>query len=172
MSRLVNLADGGRRLVSLVRDAIDGDEPVDGDGGDQRSGRPLLVAVIPNGVPVAEPIADALGLPVTGARLEREGEPRVFDLDDVRGRTVIVVDDGVETGTAARLVGMAARDAGAERVILAVPVCPREAEALLVGLYDDIVAVERPLVRRDLRWHYEDFDTIDEPEAVRRLGHR
>jgi len=32
--------------------------------------------------------------------------------------------------------------------------------------------VERPLGRRDLRWHYDDFDTIDEAEARRRLADR
>lgn len=164
MTRLADLADGGRRLAPLVHAAL--------QRGDADAGDPLIVAVIPNGVPVAEPIADSLNLPLTGARLEREGEPRVADLGDVGGRCVVVVDDGVETGTAARLVGAAARHGGADRLILAVPVCPREAQATLAGIYDDIVAVEHPLVRRDLRWHYAHFDTIDEPEALRRLAHR
>lgn len=163
MSGLADLADGGRQLTPLVREAL-----AAGDVG----AAPLIVAVIPNGVPVGEVIADALGLPMVGVRLERDGEPRVADLALGLGRTVIVVDDGVETGTAARLVGAAARASGAERMILAVPVCPREAEAGIMGLFDDILAIDRPLVRRDLRWHYADFDTIDEPEAIRRLAHR
>ena len=69
--------------------------------------------------------------------------------------------DGVETGTASRLVGAALRSGGAARVVLAVPVCPRQAEAGLSTVYDEIVAIDRPLARRDLRWHYADFDTID-----------
>jgi predicted phosphoribosyltransferase len=160
MTGFADLADGGRRLLSAVVDA----------GIDLRGG--VVVAIVPNGVPVAEPVADGLGLPLVGAHLDREGEPRVTDVPEVVGRTVIVVDDGVETGTAAWLVGTALRSAGAARIALAVPVCPRQAEAGLHSVYDEIVAIDRPLARRDLRWHYVDFDTIDEAEARRRLHDR
>ncbi|MFM7598543.1 MAG: phosphoribosyltransferase family protein [Actinomycetota bacterium] len=160
MTSFADLAAGGRRLLSAVVDA----------GIDLRGG--VVVAIVPNGVPVAEPVADGLGLPLVGAHLDREGEPRVTDVPEVVGRTVIVVDDGVETGTAAWLVGTALRSAGAARIVLAVPVCPRQAEAGLITLYDEIVSIDRPLARRDLRWHYVDFDTIDGAEARRRLGAR
>jgi predicted phosphoribosyltransferase len=36
-------------------------------------------------------------------------------------------------------------------------VCPREAEAHLRHRYDRVIALERPLVRRSLRWHYDTF---------------
>jgi putative phosphoribosyl transferase len=160
MTDFADLADGGRRLVEPLREiAVSMDEA-------------RLVAIVPNGIPVAEPLADALDLPLVGAYLDREGEPRVVEIPQVAGRTAIVVDDGVETGTAATLVGVALRDAGASRLILAVPVCPRQADAALRLLYDDIIAIARPLARRDLRWHYADFDTIDEAEARRRLDAR
>ena len=74
--------------------------------------------------------------------------------------------------TAARLVGGALREAGTTRLVLAVPVCPRQAEAGLQALYDEIVAIDRPLARRDLRWHYIDLDSIDEAEAQRQLDAR
>lgn len=160
MTRFANLADGGRQLVDPVREALD--TMVD----------PLLIAILPGGVPVAESLADALDLSLVGAAIEREGEPRVTELPDVAGRDVIVVDDGVETGTAARLVGAAAREGGAARLVLAVPVCPREAEVHLQPIYGEIITIDRPLARRDLRWHYVDFDTIDEAEARRRLDCR
>lgn len=160
MTGFANLAAGGARLVAAVSEAASGLRD------------PLLLAIIPNGVPVAEPLAEALGLPLAGAFLDREGEPHVIEVPDVAGRDVIVVDDGVETGTAARLVGTALRSGGAARVFLAVPVCPRQAEAGLSTLYDGIIAIDRPLARRDLRWHYADFDTIDEAEARRRLDAR
>lgn len=158
MTRFTDLADGGRALAEPLREC---------NGSD-----PMLVAVVPNGVPVAEPLADALDLPVAGAYLDRDGDPRVTEIPDVAGRHCIVVDDGVETGTAARLVGIALREAGAAHLVLAVPVCPRQAEAGLQHVYDEIVAVDRPMGRRDLRWHYETFDTIDEAEARRRLAAR
>ena len=160
MTGFANLADGGARLVAAVGEVVSSLRD------------PLLLAIVPNGVPVAEPLADALGISVVGAYLDREGEPRVTEIPDVAGRDIIVVDDGVETGTAARLVGAALRSGGAARTVLAVPVCPRQVEAELTALFDGIVALDRPLARRDLRWHYADFDTIDEAEARRRLDAR
>jgi predicted phosphoribosyltransferase len=160
MSGFANLDEGGRRLVPVVRDVV------------RELHAPLVLAILPNGVPVAEAVADALGLPLLGVSLDREGEPRVIEMPDVAGREVIVVDDGVETGTAARLVGAAAREVEVGRLVLAVPVCPRQAESSLRALYDEVVAIDRPLARRDLRWHYADFDTIDEAEARRRLDAR
>ena len=76
---------------------------------------------------------------------------------DVEGRDVVVIDDGVETGTAAMVAGAALRAAGATGLVLAVPVCPRDSEAALRMRYDDVIAVTRPLVRRSLRWHYDTF---------------
>jgi predicted phosphoribosyltransferase len=160
MSGFANLDEGGQRLIPAVRDVV------------RDLHAPLVLAILPNGVPVAAPLVDALELPLLGVSLDREGEPRVIDMPDVTGRDVVVVDDGVETGTAARLVGAAAREAEVGRLVLAVPVCPRQAESGLRALYDDVVAIDRPLARRDLRWHYADFDTIDEAEARRRLDAR
>lgn len=160
MNRFANLADAGERLAPSLRDRI-------GKWDD-----PCLLAIIPNGVPVAEPLADGLQLPLLAAPIDRSGDPTVGALPRLDGRTVIVVDDGVETGTAARLVGEAARAVGAAYVVLAVPVCPREAQPAMDRVYDEVLALERPLVRRDLRWHYDDFDTVDEAEAQRRLAAR
>ncbi len=86
------------------------------------------------------------------------------------GRCVVVIDDGVETGTAARAAASALRESGVESLLLAVPVCPREALADLQHRYDQVVAVVRPLARRSLAWHYADFDTIDDAAAARLLA--
>ncbi len=75
----------------------------------------------------------------------------------IAGGTVVVIDDGVETGTAARAMGALLRDAGAATTVFAVPVCPRESEPVLRELFDDVIAIDRPFVRRPLEWHYETF---------------
>ncbi len=103
-------------------------------------------------------VGAALGVEVTPLVTSRDDDGvRVEVPVDVAGRRVVVIDDGVETGTAARAVADALRAAGATHVVLAVPVCPREIEAGLRPRYDDVIAVTRPLVRRSLRWHYETF---------------
>jgi len=75
---------------------------------------------------------------------------------------VVIVDDGIETGTAARAVVEAVRVAGAARVIVAMPVVPQEVQAWLAPMVDEVIAIERPFGRRSLAWHYEEFDPIDD----------
>jgi putative phosphoribosyl transferase len=129
---------------------------------------------VPNGVPAGIAVADALGVPLLGLDVHRrdDADPVVTVPDGLAGRTVLVVDDGVETGTAARLAAAALRQAGAARRVLAVPVCPREAAATLELLYDEVLAPVRPLGRRALSWHYETFDTRSAEEARALLAAR
>ena len=153
-----NLADAGRRLGRELEPGID------------RWTSPTLAPVLPNGVPVAVGIAEVVHLPWIPVPVIRSGEGvQVPEPQVLAGRTAIVVDDGVETGKVARAVGPALRDGGAARLVLAVPVCPREALAGLSLLYDEVIAVVTPHARRSLARHYVDFDTIDEAEARRLL---
>jgi predicted phosphoribosyltransferase len=132
---------------------------------------PTLLPVLPNGVPVAAGIRDVCALPWLALTVERGEEGVVVPhLEGLEGVTAIVVDDGVETGTVVRAVAPVLRQSGVSRLVLAVPVCSREAMADLGLRYDEIVAVATPLVRRSLAWHYVDFDTIDEQEALRLLA--
>jgi predicted phosphoribosyltransferase len=140
----LDLADGGRALAPLV-EAL-------------RTPGTVVVSAGVGGLVTGAAVADALGIQVTPLATTRSESGVSVEIPvDVSGLRVIVVDDGVETGTAARAVGAALREAGARYIVLAVPVCPREAEADLRSRFDEIVAVERPLVRRSLRWHYENF---------------
>lgn len=157
LDRFANLADAGQVLAETVLATI---------GVQSHTGVPVVLAVIPNGVPVALPVAAALGVQARALTVLRtESGVEVEELPVVQGRTVIVIDDGVETGTVARAVVAPIRDAGAERVILAVPVCSREVLASLTVIYDEVIAVAMPLARRALAWHFDDFDTIDDQTA-------
>ncbi|MFN8169361.1 MAG: phosphoribosyltransferase family protein [Candidatus Nanopelagicales bacterium] len=142
--RFVDLADGGRRLAALLAGTLDE--------------RTLVVSIGAGGRTTGAAVGEVLGVHVVHLETVRTDDGVQVEVAlDVTGREVVVVDDGVETGTAARAVASALRAAGASRVVLAVPVCPREAEADLRLRFDDVVAVDRPLVRRSLRWHYETF---------------
>lgn len=153
IARFANLAEAGRALGDRLATQA---EPTSS----------LLLAVVPNGVPVALAAAQVTGLSVAALRVVRsDAGVEVASLPDVTGRRVLVVDDGVETGTVARAVVDPLRKAGAAEVVLAVPVAPRDAMADLSLRYDAIVAVATPLVRRDLAWHFDSFDTIDEATA-------
>lgn len=164
MRRFANLADAGRQLAeTLVEQRADLDSVSDA---------PLIVlAAIPNGVPVALPVAAALGVMAHALPVERaEAGPVIGPLPAVEGARVIVVDDGVETGSVARAAAAAIRPLRPAALILAVPVCPHEASAELGRRYDRIIAVERPFGRRALGWHFDDFDTIDPVRAMALLS--
>lgn len=144
MADFLNLTDAGRQLAPLVV---------------ERVRDPFLLAVSPYGVPVAEPVASALGVVVHPLPLIRTDEGvSVPEVPEIAGREVLIVDDGVETGTAARAMAAALRAHNPERLILAVPVCPRQEGSTLALLYDEVIAVVQPLARRSLRWHYADND--------------
>lgn len=158
MKSFANLADAGRALAALVQEEFTDVSDV------------IVLAAIPNGVPVALPVAAVLGVRATSLPIDRTGDgPVIGTLPDAADRVVIVIDDGVETGSVARAAAIALRELKPRRLVLAVPVCSREAMAGLARLYDEIIAVDRPLGRRALAWHYEDFDTIDDATATRLL---
>jgi putative phosphoribosyl transferase len=99
------------------------------------------------------------------ARLYRGGAPPV----DLRGRVVIVVDDGLATGGTARAAVVSVRRRGASVVVLAVPIGARATVDALGREVDDVVCVEVP---RDLRavgeW-YADFSPTSDDEVLELL---
>lgn len=164
MSRFANLADAGQRLAVTIADEIDRE-------------RAIVLAVVPNGVPVAIELSDALGLELRALPIERSDAGVAVQLSPelteiINSRIVVLVDDGVETGTVARAAASTLRAAGITELVLAVPVCPREAMADLTHRYDRIIAVQTPMARRSLTWHFDDFDTIDDATAYAMLGRR
>lgn len=91
--------------------------------------------------------------------LYRQGRPPV----DVRGRTAIVVDDGIATGATMRVALHAIRRAGAARVVLATPVVAPETLADLAREADETVAVLTPSDFTAVGQFYDDFaQTTDE----------
>jgi predicted phosphoribosyltransferase len=159
MSDFPNLAGAGRALGPVLQGAL------------SFTADPLLLAVIPNGVPVALGIRETYDIPVRGLPVQRSADGVVIAPDaSLAGRNVVIVDDGVETGTVARAAAAAMVASGVASVVLAVPVCSRESQATLQHRYDQVVALVRPLVHRSLARHFDDFDTIDEATALRMLG--
>jgi len=73
------------------------------------------------------------------------------------GRTVVVVDDGIATGSTARAACQVARAAGATRVVLAVPVAPPGWERSFAGEADELVALETPGDFFAIGQYYRDF---------------
>ena len=76
-----------------------------------------------------------------GRRVQlRGGAPPV----PLAGRTAVVVDDGIATGSTARAACLVARARGASRVIVAVPVGAAEAAASLRRDADEVICLHTP----------------------------
>lgn len=84
---------------------------------------------------------------------------------DVVGRTAIVVDDGAATGTSTHAACRVAREQGASRVVLALPVGPPEALRRLAEVADEIVCLETPLSLPNIGEWYRDFDEVSDADV-------
>jgi len=83
----------------------------------------------------------------------------------IRGRTVILVDDGLATGATMLAAAESVRAAGAARVIVAVPVASAEACALLRGAADDVIALLVPDELYAVGAWYTDFTQTTDDEV-------
>ncbi len=87
----------------------------------------------------------------------------------VQGATVIVVDDGIATGTTVRAALKALRRRGAARLVLAVPVAPHDTLTQLRREVDRIVCLAEPDPFRAIGLHYEDFTQVSDDEVIAAL---
>jgi putative phosphoribosyl transferase len=84
----------------------------------------------------------------------------------VAGRTVIIIDDGIATGSTARAACRVARFQGAARVVLAVPVAPPESLESLRHDADEVVCIETPGHFFAIGQWYGDFSQTPDDEVV------
>ncbi|MER6748632.1 phosphoribosyltransferase [Streptomyces sp. PDY-4] len=98
----------------------------------------------------------------------RQGRPP----PDTRGRTVIVVDDGLATGSTARaaLRALRARDPG--RLVLAVPVGAAEGLALMRSEADEVLCLHEPAAFMAVGQWYEEFDQLTDEDVLDALHQR
>jgi predicted phosphoribosyltransferase len=94
---------------------------------------------------------------------------------DVRNKTVILVDDGLATGSSMRAGVQALRQEGAGRIVVAVPVAAPETCDAFREIADDIICAETPEPFRAVGLWYDDFSqTTDEEvhDILDRVGSR
>ena len=136
-----------------------------------------LGAIATGGVRVInQDLVQALRLPpatieAIAAREQQELErrERVYRGDhpppDVRGRTVILVDDGLATGATMHAAVKALRQQGAGRVVVAVPIAPPDTCDQLREVVDDIVCAVTPEPFHAVGLWYEDFSQTTDDEV-------
>ena len=83
----------------------------------------------------------------------------------LKGRTVIMVDDGVATGASMQAAIVALRQLQPARIVVAVPVAPYSAIAALRSVAEEVVCVVTPDFFYGVGQFYEDFSQLTDEEV-------
>ncbi|MCB2171086.1 MAG: phosphoribosyltransferase [Deltaproteobacteria bacterium] len=86
----------------------------------------------------------------------------------IKGRTAIVVDDGIATGTTMRAALQVVREQEPTQIVVAVPVAPIGTVEMLHEIADLAVCLATPDPYRSVGSHYDQFPQVQD-EDVRRL---
>ena len=141
-------------------------------------GQPELAmgAIASGGVRVMnQAVIDSLAIPpeVVEAAADHEGaalarREQAYRADrpalDVAGRTVVVVDDGIATGSTMRAAVAALRAQQAARIVVAVPVGARETCDALAREADELVCPNTPAGFHAVGQYYDDFSQTTDDE--------
>lgn len=95
-------------------------------------------------------------------RRYRPGRPSL----DVRGRTVVLVDDGLATGSTMKAAIAALRAQKPARIVVAVPVGPRETLIEIRQKADKVVCLATPQEFEGVGQFYDRFDQITDEQVL------
>lgn len=88
---------------------------------------------------------------------------------NLRGREVVVVDDGIATGSTLSAAVALLRDRGAAKVVIAAPVGAADSVARLRNLADEVVVLSIPPDFRAVGVHYQDFTQVSDTQVQQLL---
>jgi predicted phosphoribosyltransferase len=120
-------------------------------------------------LPNANEIVEAVTQRETAELERREQEYRNGrPAPEIRGRIVILIDDGLATGATMRAAVKALRERGAAKIVVAVPVGPPETCREFEDVADEVVCASAPEFFQAVGQYYEDFSQTSD-EEVRNL---
>lgn len=144
----------------------------------------LALAAVAEGTPpeivIDEEVRRCVG--ADDAWIERQAAPHLQEIArrrrvylrarppaEVEGRTAIVVDDGIATGTTMRAALKALRRRHPARLVLAVPVAPQDTLDALRAEVDQVVCLATPHPFHAVGAHYVEFHQVDDDEVIAAL---
>lgn len=94
--------------------------------------------------------------------LFRQGRPP----RDLENKTVILVDDGLATGLTMKAAIQTVVDEGAAKVVVAVPVAPRETAMEIEDLVDEVYCLSTPQLFQAVGQFYRNFAQVEDDEVI------
>lgn len=85
---------------------------------------------------------------------------------DVRGRTVLLIDDGLATGATMQAGVEALRQYAPKKIVVGVPIAAPEACQLLSRSADEVICAETPQQFRAVGMWYENFEQTSDREVI------
>lgn len=95
----------------------------------------------------------------------RAGRERI----PLAGRVVVIVDDGIATGSTARAACQVARAEQARRIVLAVPVAPDDWTKRMSGVADELISLIEPAIFAGVGRFYLDFAQTTDEDVIAAL---
>ncbi len=92
----------------------------------------------------------------------REGKP----FPSLKGRTVILVDDGIAMGSTMHIAVALCRKEGAKKIIIAVPVASRQTIQTFSKMADTVVVLESPLDFYAVAQVYRNWYDVSDEEVL------
>ena len=147
--------------------------------------RELAMAAIVEGagseMVVNQEVVDALGVSERALNAAADAERRELKRrleayragrgsPQVKGRDVVVVDDGVATGASLMAALKALRKGNPKRLIAALPVGPADSIEALGRIADEVVCLARPEPFYAIGLHFADFHQLGDGEVTRILA--
>lgn len=88
----------------------------------------------------------------------------------IKGKTVILVDDGIATGASMRVAIKSVRDAGAIKIVLAVPVAAPDSLRKIQKDVDEVVCLSSPAFFEAVGGFYRAFEQTSDDEVIHLLN--
>jgi putative phosphoribosyl transferase len=88
---------------------------------------------------------------------------------ELKGKTVILTDDGLATGSTMQAAVELVRNSNPEKIVIAIPVAPRDTIEKMKRIADEVICEFVPQEFYGVGQFYENFDQVSDTEAIELL---